>query len=139
MMRRRQRDQGDGITLFPFLAVLICTVGSLIVLLVVVVQQAKANGLVDELGTLKTALQKAKELAGMDIKKRVEIMELPRTPTPFEQLFGDLDESAQLKILGQVLNQQSPEVLKLLRQSWLMNLMAKEKFLTVQPFHFSVE
>lgn len=43
MMRRRQRDQGDGITLFPFLAVLICTVGSLIVLLVVVVQQAKAN------------------------------------------------------------------------------------------------
>jgi hypothetical protein len=42
-MTRRRRSTGDTITLFPFLAVLICTVGSLIVLLVVVVQQAKAN------------------------------------------------------------------------------------------------
>lgn len=42
-MSRRRKATGDEITLFPFLAVLICTVGSLIVLLVVVVQQAKAN------------------------------------------------------------------------------------------------
>ncbi|MCP4189586.1 MAG: hypothetical protein GY768_03040 [Planctomycetaceae bacterium] len=43
MRRRRRRGSDDAITLFPFLAVLICTVGSLIVLLVVVVEQAKAN------------------------------------------------------------------------------------------------
>lgn len=42
-MRRRQLDSGDSVTLFPFLAVLICTMGSLIVLLVVVVQQARAS------------------------------------------------------------------------------------------------
>ena len=40
-MSRRSRRQSDAtVTLFPFLAVLICTMGSLIVLLVVVVQQA---------------------------------------------------------------------------------------------------
>ncbi|MCA9214403.1 MAG: hypothetical protein KDB27_15130 [Planctomycetales bacterium] len=42
-MRRRQLNSGDSVTLFPFLAVLICTMGSLIVLLVVVVQQARAS------------------------------------------------------------------------------------------------
>jgi TolA-binding protein len=42
-MRRRRTGTGDAITLFPFLAVLICTMGSLIVLLVVMVQQAKAT------------------------------------------------------------------------------------------------
>ncbi|MCA9171427.1 MAG: hypothetical protein KDB23_27345, partial [Planctomycetales bacterium] len=40
---KRIRSSGDEVTLFPFLAVLICTMGSLIVLLVVVVQQAKAT------------------------------------------------------------------------------------------------
>ena len=39
-MSRRRRSSDAEITLFPFLAVLICTMGSLIVLLVVVVQQA---------------------------------------------------------------------------------------------------
>lgn len=42
-MRRRPIQRDEGMTLFPFLAVLICTVGALIVLLVVVVQQAKAT------------------------------------------------------------------------------------------------
>ena len=41
-MSRRATGKGEvAVTLFPFLAVLICTMGSLIVLLVVVVQQAK--------------------------------------------------------------------------------------------------
>ena len=43
MKIRRRTDNSDAVTLFPFLAVLICTMGSLIVLLVVVVQQARAS------------------------------------------------------------------------------------------------
>ncbi len=39
-MSRRSRQNDATVTLFPFLAVLICTMGSLIVLLVIVVQQA---------------------------------------------------------------------------------------------------
>ncbi|EAQ79822.1 hypothetical protein [Blastopirellula marina] len=43
MSRAQARRQGVEISLFPFLAVLICTVGALIVLLVVLVQQARAS------------------------------------------------------------------------------------------------
>ena len=43
MRRPTVRRQQSAVALFPFLAVLICTMGSLIVLLVLVVQQAKAG------------------------------------------------------------------------------------------------
>jgi hypothetical protein len=39
--RRKKKTTGEDVALFPFLAVLICTMGSLIVLLVVLVQQAR--------------------------------------------------------------------------------------------------
>ena len=42
-MRRTVRRQHVGVALFPFLAVLICTMGSLIVLLVLLVQQARLD------------------------------------------------------------------------------------------------
>ena len=42
-MRRRVRKQVVGIALFPFLAVLICTMGTLVVLLMLLVQQAKVD------------------------------------------------------------------------------------------------
>ena len=43
-MRRiaRQAD-ANGISLFPFLAVLLCTMGALLVILVVIAEQARAN------------------------------------------------------------------------------------------------
>ncbi len=37
---RSRRESGGGISLFPFLAVLICTMGVLILLLVVITRQA---------------------------------------------------------------------------------------------------
>ncbi len=43
MRRPTARRQQPGMALFPFLAVLLCTMGSLIVLLVLVVQQARAG------------------------------------------------------------------------------------------------
>jgi len=43
MTRRRFRKQAVSPSLFPFLAVLVCTMGALIVLLVLVVQQARVN------------------------------------------------------------------------------------------------
>ena len=49
MSRRRNSSDADTINLFPFLAVLICTVGALIVLLVVLMQQARAHGRQTEL------------------------------------------------------------------------------------------
>lgn len=43
MRRRSVQKQAIGVSLFPFLAVLICTMGALIVLLVMVVQQARVS------------------------------------------------------------------------------------------------
>lgn len=43
MRRSPVRKQSESVTLFPFLAVLICTMGSLIVLLVMVIQQADVH------------------------------------------------------------------------------------------------
>ena len=43
MRSRKNRSTEASVTLFPFLAVLICTMGALIVLLVVVVQQARSQ------------------------------------------------------------------------------------------------
>jgi hypothetical protein len=42
-MSRKNRRQAIGVALFPFLAVLICTMGALIVLLVLLVQQARLD------------------------------------------------------------------------------------------------
>lgn len=46
MSRRRHIQKQPAVSLFPFLAVLICTMGALIVLLVVVVQQARKSAVV---------------------------------------------------------------------------------------------
>ena len=43
MRRPASRKTQVGISLFPFLAVLICTMGALIVLLILVVQQARVQ------------------------------------------------------------------------------------------------
>ena len=45
-------------------------------------RQAKANGLVDELGTLDDAIAGAKSFAGIDPKKEMELLVLPK-PTSF--------------------------------------------------------
>ena len=58
-MRRRKRRNDVTPTMFPFLAVLICTMGALIALLVIGVQQARvhANHVVDQLAEDQLANQ----------------------------------------------------------------------------------
>ncbi len=58
MTRRRFRKQAVSPSLFPFLAVLVCTMGALIVLLVLVVQQARvyATSVADERARDESAL-----------------------------------------------------------------------------------
>jgi protease-4 len=71
-------------------------------------RQAKANGLVDELGTLNDAIASAKTFAGIDPKKEMELLTLPKTPSFLDRLMeGDVDipfmssyQSALLKLPG---------------------------------------
>lgn len=54
-------------------------------------RQAKANGLVDELGTLDDAIAYAKKKAGLEGKKDVELLMLPRSTSVLDRLMdGDL-------------------------------------------------
>jgi protease-4 len=49
-------------------------------------RQAKANGLVDELGTLDDAIAGAKKLAGIDPAKEMELLLLPKGTSFIEKL-----------------------------------------------------
>ncbi len=65
-------------------------------------RQAKANGLVDELGTLDDAIAGAKTFAGIDPKQEMELLVLPKASSFIEQLmegeakmpFGKMEISA---------------------------------------------
>ncbi len=53
-------------------------------------RQAKANGLVDELGTLDDAIAGAKQLAGVDPKEHMELLILPKAESFLDKLMeGD--------------------------------------------------
>jgi protease IV len=49
-------------------------------------RQAKANGLVDELGTLDDAIAAAKEMAGLDRKTELEVLSLPKPQSFLDRL-----------------------------------------------------
>lgn len=72
-MRRRAKKENVGVALFPFLAVLICTMGALIVLLVMNVQQASL-----EAKTIAAQQAKAREPDPAEIKKQQEALEEAR-------------------------------------------------------------
>jgi protease-4 len=67
-------------------------------------RQAKANGLVDELGTLDDAIAGAKQLAGIDPKTEMELLNLPKGESILDRLmdgdfklpFGSLAAEARL-------------------------------------------
>ena len=91
--RRKARNQ-LGMNLFPFLAVLICTMGSLIVLLVVMVQQAqvRAHGL----STLPDDAAQHSQSEALKEKKRREREEQERLAKESQQEFEDLQWKASV-------------------------------------------
>ena len=85
-MTRRKAKSDYEVTLFPFLAVLICTMGSLIVLLVVVVQQARASAetVAEQSEDAKKALESKRlemEQAKDDFEWKSQLLEETRTLT----------------------------------------------------------
>ena len=70
MRRQRTRRAANGIQLFPFLAVLICAMGALIVLLVLVVQQARVRA-----DTIRTELTHRQQARAADEQKLIRQQE----------------------------------------------------------------
>jgi hypothetical protein len=78
-MRRHQATKSKvGVALFPFLAVLICTMGVLIVLLLIMVQMARvsASEVVDD--TPQIELPNAQQIAKEEFEWRYEVLEQQR-------------------------------------------------------------
>ena len=100
---------------------------------------ALKNGLVDELGTLDEAIEYARKLGKIPEGEKFEKLILPRPTSPFEQLFGTADTRAQQsEQLSQMLKLLSPELSQQLKKLDLINLLTREKSLTLMPFDLRV-
>ncbi|MGE0759537.1 MAG: hypothetical protein AB7O38_21140, partial [Pirellulaceae bacterium] len=76
MRRRRFRKPTLSLSLFPFLAVLVCTMGALIVLLVTVVQKARVDA--DLLASQTSEAQAAEETQAASLQQEKEIQDWRR-------------------------------------------------------------
>jgi protease-4 len=109
---------------------------------------AKKIGLVDELGTLEDAVARAKRIAkieGQDVERLV----LPKPKSPFEALFGPLDETEARapaaapgvlarKGLLEEIGELSPELARQLGALRAIEMLSRESRLTLMPFQVEV-
>lgn len=103
-------------------------------------RQAKANGLVDQLGTLHDAIAEAKSLAGIDDDKEVKLMTLPEAPDFFESLFGDneAEKEVRLKVdlgVGNI----DPTLGKLMSRAQTLQRVFQEPVVLMMPFDLEIK
>src|SRR5687767_13954762 len=110
-MRRRVRKEAIGVALFPFLAVLICTMGALIVLLVLLVQQARVDA--STIAARVSAAPDAKQLRERleDAQWRRETLEASRAEKT-EELANSRGKLAHLEDHLQRLQQRAQELME---------------------------
>lgn len=99
-------------------------------------RQAKANGLVDELGTFEDAISAAKALASLSPDEAVELKVLPKTPSILEAFLGSVDQDAPRD--ARLLTQLVPELSGALGTIARLQPLAKERFLLISPFHLKI-
>jgi protease-4 len=100
-------------------------------------QQAKDNGLVDELGTLHDAVIEAKKLAGLEADAEVRIKVLPEPTSVFESLFGDMEAEKEVR-LGHALGDVSPEMKELARRAARLRKAFDRPAALVMPFELEI-
>ena len=105
---------------------------------------AKKLNLIDELGTLDDAVAKAQKLAGLDPSKELERVILPKPTSPFEALFGPLGDvqapaTGQASAVINALRSFSPELARELSALSVLQMLVREKRMTVMPFRVQVE
>ncbi len=100
---------------------------------------AKRNGLVDELGTLKDAIQTAKRLAGIDSEKKVKLEIFPEPENPFEKLLGaDLDAEREAKLLASI-GQIVPEFSAPMRRAIQLSKILREPVALMMPYWVEIK
>ncbi|NOY43653.1 MAG: signal peptide peptidase SppA [Planctomycetes bacterium] len=102
-------------------------------------RDAKRNGLVDELGTLKDAIQAAKQLAGLQPDDDVKLEILPEPENPFESIFGaDLESEREAKLLGG-LTHLVPELGEPIRRALQWRQVMQEPVTLMMPFWVEIK
>lgn len=100
-------------------------------------RQAKERGLVDELGTLDDAIAGAKELAGIDPKKKMELLILPKATSFLDKL---LEGEASLPF-GSLSTEllQLPGLEKAAKMAAPLLATRKDAIKLMMPFHLEVK
>jgi protease-4 len=103
-------------------------------------RQAKAAGLVDELGTLGDAIAEAKKMAGEE-GKDLELLVLPRAKSFLEKLADSAEETKApaLKLQGLPMLPQVPGLAAKLRTAEALMRLRGERVWLIQPFHVDVK
>jgi protease-4 len=103
---------------------------------------AKRNGLIDEVGTLRDAIQAAKRLAGLDTEQKYELRLLPEAKNPFEELFGggsggEKETRTAAAVAG--LLDIAPQLRGPLRHAAVLQKVMKEPVALMMPYWFEIK
>ena len=104
-------------------------------------RQAKALGLVDELGTLDDAIASARTLANIDASVETELKILPEPPSFFDSLlgpFGGSDRDAFAPKGAVALALPDAVRLPLQRLGQVLTLFSREPVVTIMPFELRI-
>lgn len=100
-------------------------------------------GLVDELGSLDDAIAYAQKKAELKPEDKVERLSLPKPISPLESLFGPLDPNADARLadpgIRRVLHSLSPELERSFQAWHILEVLSRERVLTVMPFRLLVK
>ena len=110
-------------------------------------ERAKKLGLVDETGTLADTVElakaKARDRGLLDKDAKPGLMILPKAKSPLEELFGPIGNDAsagtEAAALAKAAAALSPELAEKLSGLGIINLLARERIVTLMPFHVRVK
>ena len=122
---RQGRSKVPGVSLLPFLAVLLCTMGGLVVLLVLVVQQAKledqnSTSLPSEASLQQVALYQTKQQklqSDIEAKKRALKQVRQQVANQKGELAHQTEKQDESKFRFEILTKQQQELAESLRES----------------------
>lgn len=100
-------------------------------------QQAAANGLVDEVGTLYDAIEAAKQVAGVQPDEKIDLMELPVPRSFFDQLFDVPIEESRIQ-LRDTLEQLAPGAAARLGELQTLRRLFAEPALMMMPYRIEI-
>ncbi len=100
-------------------------------------RQAKAIGLIDELGTLDDAIAAAKGMVGLSSGEKTELLILPEARSVLESLLGPLEG---LDLTAPTITVPIPEILQpaLAKVNTFLNLVGKEPVILALPYDLRI-